>query len=241
MHEWHKHETHGLDIRLKALKMLPFFFTELPPDASFVDIDGTAMVECLATLTTTAIFRTQEMDFDQQQIIWQEGAATRLLLVFVGSHIESISTAGRKGPGSKTRSGMASSWSGIAAATGLYLHTILHLWNAGEPIEPRLHRRVLLILKQDLERSRCSSLLLSDMWFWKAFVGAMSIDGEVASRADGVLHEMKGIYEGFVREWSIMVGITEWQGARAALSSIVWPEVFHSEDMAQELWYRCIS
>ncbi|UZP38093.1 hypothetical protein NXS19_005909 [Fusarium pseudograminearum] len=240
MHEWHKHEVQGLNIRLKSLKMIPFFFSELPPNTKFVDIDGTAMVECLATLTATAQLRTQGMDFDDQQMIWQEGAATRLMLAFVGSHIESISTDGRKGS-VPNGSPMASSWSGMAAATGLYLHTVLRLWNAGEPIEPRLHRRVLLVLQQDLERSRRTSHSLSDLWFWKAFVGAMSVERQIASPAKGVLNEMKGIYEGFVREWSIIIGTTAWEQARAALSRIVWPEVFHSDDMAQELWYRCVS
>ncbi|ESU10452.1 hypothetical protein FGSG_02854 [Fusarium graminearum PH-1] len=240
MHEWHKHEVQGLDIRLKSLKMIPFFFSELPPNTKFVDIDGTATAECLATLTATAQLRTQGMDFDDQQMIWQEGAATRLMLAFVGSHIESISTGGRKGS-VPNGSRMASSWSGMAAATGLYLHTILRFWNAGEPIEPRLHRRVLLVLQQDLERSRRTSRPLNDLWFWKAFVGAMTVERQVASPARGVLNEMKWIYESFVREWGIMIGTTTWEQARAALSRIVWPEVFHSEGMAQELWYRCVS
>ncbi|QPC58908.1 hypothetical protein HYE67_001139 [Fusarium culmorum] len=240
MHEWHKHEVQGLDTRLKALKMIPFFFSELPPNTKFVDVDGTAMAECLATLTATAQLRTQGMDFDDQQMIWQEGAATRLMLAFVGSHIESLSTHGRKAS-VPNGSRMASSWSGMAAATGLYLHTVLRFWNAGEPIEPRLHRRVLLVLQQDLERSRRTSRPLNDLWFWKAFVGAMSVERQTASPARGVVNEMKGVYEGFVREWSIIIGTTAWEQARAALSRIVWPEVYHSEDMAQELWYRCVS
>ncbi|KAM0497432.1 hypothetical protein ACHAP8_006924 [Fusarium lateritium] len=240
MHEWHKHEVQGLDIRLKSLKMVPFFFSELPSSTKFVDIDGTATVECLETLTSTAQLRTQGMDFDDQQMIWQEGAATRLMLAFVESHIESISTDGSKDPDVEAHSRMASSWSGIATATGLYLNTILRFWNAGEPIEQRLHRRVLLVLQQDLERSRRSARSLSDLWFWKAFIGAMSVEKHAVSSTSGVLNGMKGIYEGFVREWSIVVDTILWERARVALSSIVWPEVFHSEEMAQELWYRCV-
>ncbi|XEV03522.1 hypothetical protein FSHL1_008809 [Fusarium sambucinum] len=240
MHEWHKHEVQGLDIRLKSLKMVPFFFSELPSSTKFVDIDGTATVECLETLTSTAQLRTQGMDFDDQQMIWQEGAATRLMLAFVESHIESISTDGSKDPDVEAHSRMASSWSGIATATGLYLNTILRFWNAGEPIEQRLHRRVLLVLQQDLERSRRSARSLSDLWFWKAFIGAMSVEKHAVSSTSGVLNGMKGIYEGFVREWSIVVDTILWERARVALSSIVWPKVFHSEEMAQELWYRCV-
>ncbi|RFN49921.1 hypothetical protein FIE12Z_5820 [Fusarium flagelliforme] len=239
MHEWHKHEMQGLDIRLKALKMLPFFFSELPPGSTFVDIDGTEIVECLATLTATSRMRAQAMDFDDQQMMWQEGAATRLLLLVVGSHIESISSVKKTTTSAGSRSSLNSSWSGLNAAAGLYLHTILRFWNAGDPIEPHLHRRVLFILYQDLEFDRRRSRVLSDLWLWKVFVGAMSLDRAAAS-AGGTLDEMQVIFEGFVRGWSVGTRITDWEIARLALSAVVWPEVFQYEDMARELWYSCI-
>jgi hypothetical protein len=239
MHEWHKHEMQGLDIRLKALKMLPFFFSDLPPGAKFVEIDGTEIVECLATLTATSRMRAQAMDFDDQQMMWQEGAATRLLLLVVGSHIESISSDRKTIASAESRSSLASSWSGLNAAVGLYLHTILRFWNAGDPIETHLHRRVLFILHQDLELDRRCSRVLSDLWLWKAFVGAMSLDRAAAS-AGGALDEMQVVFEGFVREWSLVSRITDWEIARLALSAVVWPEVFQYEDMARELWYSCI-
>ena len=229
----------GLDIRLKALKMLPFFFSELPPGSTFIEIDGTEVVECLATLTATSRMRAQAMDFMDQQMIWQEGAATRLLLLVVGSHIESISTDRKATTSSGPRSSLTTSWSGLNAAVGLYLHTILRFWNAGDPIEPCLHRRVLFILYQDLELERRRSRVLSDLWLWKAFVAAMSLN-RVAASAGGVLDEMQVVFGGFVREWSIVTRTTDWEIARLALSAVVWPEVFQYEDMARELWYSCI-
>ncbi|KAI1071705.1 hypothetical protein LB507_005103 [Fusarium sp. FIESC RH6] len=239
MHEWHKHEMQGLDIRLKALKMLPFFFSELPSGSTFIEIDGTEIVECLATLTATSRMRAQAMDFMDQQMIWQEGAATRLLLLVVGSHIESISNERKAATSSGPHSSLTSSWSGLNAAVGLYLHTILRFWNAGDPIEPSLHRRVLFILYQDLEIERRRSRVLSDLWLWKAFVGAMSLDRAVASSGE-MLDEMQVVFEGFVREWSVVTRITDWEVARLALSAVVWPEVFQYEDMTRELWYSCI-
>ncbi|KAJ4128038.1 hypothetical protein NW768_008322 [Fusarium equiseti] len=239
MHEWHKHEVQGLDIRLKALKMLPFFFSDLPPGSRFVEIDGTEIVECLKTLTATSRMRAQAMDFDDQQMIWQEGAATRLLLLVVGAHIESISSDKKKASSSRLRSSLASPWSGLNAAAGLYLHSILKFWNAGDPIEPHLHRRVLFILYQDLELDQRRSRVLSDLWLWKAFVGAMSLDRAAAS-ADGMLDEMQAVYQGFVRGWSAVTKITDWEIAKLALSVVVWPEVFQYEDMARGLWYSCV-
>ncbi|CAG7563423.1 unnamed protein product [Fusarium equiseti] len=239
MHEWHKHEMEGLDIRLKALKMLPFFFSDLPPCSTFIDIDGAEIVECLATLTATSRTRAQALDFEDQQMMWQEGAATRLLLLVVGSHIESISSDKKTTTSARSRSSLASSWSGLNAAVGLYLHTILRFWNAGDPIEPHLHRRVLFILYQDLELDRRRPRILSDLWLWKAFVGAMSLERAAAS-AGGALDEMQVVFEGFVREWSVVTRVTDWEIARLSLSAVVWPEVFQYEDMARELWYSCI-
>ncbi|KAM0289003.1 hypothetical protein ACHAO9_006512 [Fusarium lateritium] len=242
MHSWHKTEMQGLDIRLKALKMLPFFFSELPPTTELVDIDGQGIVDCLTTLTATARLRSQSLDPFDQNVLWQEGAATRLLLKFVSTHIESISDGRRT---SSRRSRLASSWSSIATTTGLYLHAILQFWNAGEPMAPPLHRRILYILQQDLEYSRhhlsSRSRLVSNLWFWKAFVGAMSVERHMVFDAEGVLEDLGSTYREFVRGWGIVVGVTRWEKAREALSSIVWPEVFESEDVARDLWYRCIA
>jgi hypothetical protein len=242
MHSWHKTEMQGLEIRLKSLKMLPFFFSELPPNTELIDIDGQGIVDCLVTLTATAHLRSQSIDPFDQNVLWQEGAATRLLLAFVGTHIESISD-GRKT--SSRRSRLTSSWSGMAVATGLYLHAILQFWNAGEPMAPPLHRRILYILQQDLEGSRhhlgSRSRLVSKLWFWKAFVGAMSVERHATFDTEGVLVDLGSTYRDFVRGWSIVVGVAQWEDAKEALRKIVWPEMFESEDMARDLWYRCIA
>lgn len=242
MHSWHKTEMQGLDIRLRSLKMLPFFFSELPPTTELVDIDGQGIVDCLVTLTATARLRSQSLDPFDQNVLWQEGAATRLLLAFVSTHIESIS-GGRKTSSKCSR--LTSSWSGLAITTGLYLHAILQFWNAGEPMAPPLHRRILIILQQDLETSRhhlsSRSRLVSKLWFWKAFVGAVSVERHVAFDTEGVLVDLGSTYREFVRGWCIVAGVTKWEDARDALRKIVWPETFESEDMAQDLWYRCIT
>lgn len=242
MHSWHKTEMQGLDIRLKSLKMLPFFFSELPPSTEFVDVDGEGIVDCLVTLTATARLRSQSPDPFDQNVLWQEGAATRLLLAFVNTHIESIS--GDRKTSSK-RARLTSSWSGLATTTGLYLHAILHFWNAGEPMTLPLHRRILHILQQDLEGTRhhlnSRSRLVSKLWFWKAFVGAMSMERHVAFDTEGVLVELGSTFREFVRGWSIVVGVTQWGDAREALRKIVWPGSFESEDMARDLWYKCVA
>jgi len=67
----------------------------------------------------------------------------------------------------------------------------------------------------------------------------MSLD-QAAASAGGSLDEMQVVFEGFVREWSAVTRITDWEITRLTLSVVVWPEVFQYEDMARELWYSCI-
>ncbi|KAF4973676.1 hypothetical protein FZEAL_9268 [Fusarium zealandicum] len=243
MHAWHKEETRGLEIRLKAMKMFPFFFAPLPPTAKFCDIDALPMLDCMITLTETTRFRGQRSeDVRAKQLVWFEGAATRLLLAFVGGHIESLS---RQDNGGLHRPRLKTSWCGMSTATGLYLHAVLGLWNAGQPIEPQLHRRVLTILKHDLNRSRSEahsgSRLVSDLWFWKAFNGAFSLakSGEDNS-SQSVLEPMQRPFRQLIRGWSDRTGIKDWPKARKALENIVWPGGFKQESVAETIWNRSI-
>ncbi|KAF4465047.1 hypothetical protein FALBO_8106 [Fusarium albosuccineum] len=243
MHSWHKEEFRGLEIRLKAMKMMPYFFTPLTSTTKFRQIDGSPMLDCLISLTETARIRYQSPDAQTQQLVWLEGAATRLLLAFVGSHIESLSGDEKGGLKTRARLRLSTSWSGMASASGLYLHAVLGFWNAGEPIEARLLRRVLSILKQDLERHRPDHAprLASDLWFWKAFVAAFSMSKHLQLDHQGILSPLEQPFRDVVREWSEMNGVTQWTKARKSLAKIVWPETFHLEDLAEEVWNRCIS
>jgi hypothetical protein len=86
---------------------------------------------------------------------------------------------------------LKSSWSGICIAVGLYLTSILGVWNRCPP-ENRLLRYNLRVLGQDLV-GNFADIMGQDVaaqksWFWKAFLGALSlaharsvIDGGVVS------------------------------------------------------------
>ncbi|KAJ4328579.1 hypothetical protein N0V84_000938 [Fusarium piperis] len=243
MHSWHKDEFRGLDVRLKAMKMVPYFFNPLPPNAKFWDIDGTPMLECLTRITETSGFKRNSAREAIQQNMWLEGAVTRLLLALVGCHIESLSGEETGGLNKKNGSRLVTSWSGMCSASGLYLHAVLGVWNAGELIEPRMHRRVLYVIKQDLERYRPQKRdrRAANLWLWKAYVCAFSLARHLQLGDDqGLLYPLQTMFGGLVREWSFMLKITEWAKARDSLSAIVWPESFYLEDMCRSLWYASV-
>lgn len=135
---------------------------------------------------------------------------------------------------------LMTSWSGFGAVVTLYMNSVLGLWNFGEPIQPRLLRRVLSILQRDLEKSGrkqdSGCRLYLDLWFWKAFMGAFSL--AVASPAGdrGILHDSESAFGQFIRAWSRRSGVRDWAGAKAALARIVWPDWFPGEDLARALW-----
>ncbi|KAM5365312.1 hypothetical protein ACJZ2D_011095 [Fusarium nematophilum] len=243
MHAWHKEEFRGLEIRLKAMKMIPFFFSPLPPSTKFCDVDGSSMIDCLISLTETSRFRRQlSGDGQAQHLVWLEGAATRLLLAFVGAHIESLAGEGNGGYCQPVAPRLMASWSGLSTSVGLYLHAVLGFWNAGAPIEPRLHRRVLSILKRDLDHTACwtGRHLVSDFWFWRAFMGAFSLAKHARVGDQSLLEPLQGPFRGFIREWSRCSGVMEWARARESLVRIVWPEVFVDEVLAEELWDKSV-
>ena len=247
MRKWHNEERNGLKLRLKAMRMFPNFFSPLPNTTEFRDIDCSTILECIKALTEVVEVRRLNPSLPygecSRDLVWLEGGAARLLLAFVHSHVESMSPQRRnqateKAPGEK----FESSWSGMFIATGLYVLSILGLWNAGEPIEDRLHGRVLSILQRDLKHSYSDPgskpAAASDMWFWKAFVGAFSITKRRNFVSGGVVQELQRPFNDFIRHWSRVTNTTRWVDARARLKRVVWPIEFWEDDIVQQLWER---
>ena len=248
MHERrHKEEFHRLNTKLKGMRLIPFFFSPLPPTATFHDIDALKMLDCVVSLTGAVSLRhggSSSTDAPNRQLVWFEGATMRLMLAFVSTHIESLSERGDAGSAPQNPPPLLSSWSGLTTAVGLYLNAVLGLWNAGEPINPRLHRRVLTILLRDLEGTihlANSDSLDADLWLWKAFVGSFSLVVAPPATEGGMLHALEATFEGLVCEWSRASGVKDWDEAQASLARIVWPHWFRREELAKALWLRSIS
>lgn len=137
-----------------------------------------------------------------------------------------------------------SEWSSFCVAQGMYLTSVLGVWNQGSPLESRLFCHILRILKRDVQTNKANRLKQGnkarDLWAWKAFLGAFSLGHAGPKACDEELRDLKVEFVGYVSEWSKVTGITQWSHAREVLTGIVWPTYFKREDLAMELWEEAL-
>ncbi|KAI5455990.1 hypothetical protein BGZ63DRAFT_367804 [Mariannaea sp. PMI_226] len=252
MHKWHVEEKDGLETRLQSMRLFPSFFN-VPPDGTNLQlVDGFPFVECLRKFTMMTTLRKQaEMNqgrsfggrIDQ---IWLEGAATRLLLVLVGSHANSMYGKKNNTKTEKTPQGkLLVSWSGMTSTIGLYLNEVLGVWNAGQLLENRLHRRVLYILAGDLSRQDCTceggdDIVALNFGFWQAFTGALSIAKHRRHGAGSLPTAFESCFRSFIVRWIRKTGITRWDEAKSCLDSVVWPSEHMDEAVELEIWQEAV-
>lgn len=148
----------------------PFFFGPAPGDRrKFHEVDAMPMMECLRRLTAVLSQSTEleQADRDPDRV-WIDGAASKLLFSVVDSHRQSVhGVESEVAEASKTR------WCSIAIASGLYMHSVLGIWNAGELMDKRLFQHVMSIFTRDLDESFRADF--GDVLFWMVFVGAYSL------------------------------------------------------------------
>ncbi|RSM01550.1 hypothetical protein CEP52_008458 [Fusarium oligoseptatum] len=236
VYDWREQRIGNLDKRLGAMRMMPFFFAVLPPDAKFYDIDASPMVECLKTLTATMLFTTDDHSTYDPGWEWIEGSESRLLYETVKAHFASLSEP-QDDDSSETR--LSTSWSSMCVATGLYLHSALGIWHSGESLEPRMFRRFLSILMRDVDRNvhHIRSPSLSDLWFWKTFLGAYSIAKLQPSASQKNMGEFERCFDRLIGTWSRVCGVDKWEDAHARLVNITWP-LGQSLDLAEKVWKK---
>lgn len=232
----HRQEPGGLDDKLKGIRLLPYFFTQPPPGNQFYEIDAYPFVDCLRQLTEMV-----ERGLDSRQI-FDSGGPTRLVDVLLCTHVASFSEPRLANEGNLAHGPYCfrSSWPGAAAAAGLYLHTVLGIWNAGDPIDRLLHHRVLLILKRDIEaREKMGHRCIGQ--FWKMFLGALSVARSLPmvrddSQDTDMLPELYAWYCGSLERWCKRERVIWWTSARAVLRQVVWPVASCHEPLAEALW-----
>ncbi|KAH7009930.1 hypothetical protein EDB80DRAFT_714103 [Ilyonectria destructans] len=245
MHKWHLEEVDGLETRLKSMTLFPAFFSPPPPRTVFQDIDGLPIIETLRQMTKmVTLSRRRDCvspsgNGEPLDQVWLEGAPTRMLLAFVNLHSQSMSHSGKMMMVCNASDYMMASWSGVFSAASLYLQAVLVLWNAGQPLEPRLHRRVLLILKQDLDRldymEEPGNAVASDFWLWRAFLGAFSLARHHKCTQE-MVQTLQPYFEDLIGRWILKTGITVWAKAKERLALIVWPDGFRHDDVAEAVW-----
>ncbi|KAL9561336.1 hypothetical protein ACKAV7_014691 [Fusarium commune] len=239
---WHSRysgDTGGLKFRLKAIAMLPFFFAAYPPTARFHDVDGLPLIECVKSLTEL----TRSIDLGDLRWSWLEGLTSRLNFAIAGSHAASLfGVAENVMPEcSSAKTNFATSWCSIAITSGLYLHGVLGLWNAGEPIERRLFRILMTILVRDLDRpsNESNDRISSDLWLWQHFIGAYSLAWHQSYVDDETMQAIESYFDSSIRKWSQACNVAQWEEAQQRLLKVAWPSS-QPQVLAEMVWGRAL-
>lgn len=154
------------------------------------------------------------------------------------------------------------SWTSLSVAVGLYIHGPLGLPWPQQAIRGRPMHWLLHVLQWDLdelEESLTASTEGRNLWFWKIFVGISAFSNtEAAARAaerrettaagraispagngvDPADRALKVRFYKRIRLWAKIAGVTEWEEAKDALASIVWPAT--GEELAVAVWNEAL-
>ncbi|KAL9564968.1 hypothetical protein ACKAV7_010882 [Fusarium commune] len=228
-----------LQFRLKAIAMLPLFFAAFPPTAKFYDIDGSPLIGCVRSLTEL----TGSIDLGDLRWSWLEGLASKLNFAIADSHAASLYgvTENAMPECSSAQTSFATSWCSIAITSGLYLHGVLGLWNAGKPIERRLFRLLMTMLARDLDRTSNESngRMFSDLWFWRHFIGAYSLAWHESHAYDETLQAIESYFDSSIRKWSQACNVVQWEEAQQRLLKVAWPPS-QPRVLAEIVWERAL-
>lgn len=244
MHERYYVEAGGLNLKLKTMEMLPYFFAPLSSIIGFRHINASRTVDSLLALTEICQLGVSIKGLNPiLRRMWLEGAATKLILAAVETHMDSLCGYGDKTRDREMPLGMESSWSGIHIAAELYLHQVLRLWNVGGLLEVNFHLHILAYLSWDLAKSEgvldAGPIATSKLWFWKAFVGAFSLARHMKVNHQQVLDSLKSEFLQHLSNWSRATGVNRWEEARGALVDIAWPgSAFADDALAERTWHQ---
>jgi hypothetical protein len=263
MQAWHKAEPGGLQLRLSAMRMFPFFFNTA---SNFTDIDGKELVGCMRNITRTVDRNILAKVTRHSDRIWNEGGATKLLLALVDSHIQSLSGK-HSNPGSINakkvpNKQLLSGWTSLAATVWIYLHGILEVSSIGRDLQSSPLHNMLLIIQRDMGRNTPAIGVATEdesresrsFELWKIFTAALAVAKcqrdvsrvktfSIDARRQERLQNLQKWFEGRVRSWSEVAKVSKWAEAKAALQDIAWPALLpgDEENFSSALWNDIIS
>jgi hypothetical protein len=239
IYRWKTQNVGHLEMRLNAMKLLPFFFAILPSSTHFHNIDASPLIEHLKHVTMSTQTANEDRYKCDPSWEWVEGSESRLLCAIIGSHFSSLFEDDMSSSSGNIKYSI--SWSGMCAASSLYMHSVLKLWDGGQAMDSSLLRRFLCIMKKDLDDtiSDLRSDDTSDFWFWRAFLGMYSIAKHQAQSYGPKLGDLADQYHGFVETWKDVTGLRLWEDVHQRLISIAWPDR-QGHEMEQSVWGRAI-
>lgn len=243
MHQWHLEKRPAIERQLNSMRLFPYFFSPQPAGREVREINVLPIIRNTRVLAEVA--EQQEAEPLKPNDSFARGDQAQLMYDWAEIHMRSVAADPEGFPEGSER--LMSSASGVGAAIGLFLNSVVSLANLGEPIETRLHRRVLLILKRDIEKKKALVKLQvgmdRDLWFWKVFIGAMSIAVQqklIGAKdllgCDKDLETIKSDFENNIRNWSFLTDTTSWEDAKAALIRVSWPAMSGNEPIAKAVW-----
>jgi hypothetical protein len=255
IHEWHMHEVVGIAPRLRAMSMFPSFLSPVSEGVQLRQVDVLPILECMREITVTYDLRYSELEFGtdcgSQYYLWASSGPSKLLSAVIDAHIKSITDQPDNDDSSRCSQNLMSSWSGICIAVGLYLTSVLGVWNQGRPPENRLLHHNLRILKQDLEENYADIMghdaAAQQLWSWKAFLGALSLaHADSVIDDDGLvgytkLLDLVPVFSHYLQTSTRHMRFKKWAYARDLLGNVVFPAHFQREALAQALWDRALS
>ncbi|CAH0051140.1 unnamed protein product [Clonostachys solani] len=235
--------------RLKGVSLFPFFFIPLEAvKKPFRHVDVSTMLESLRDVTKAYDMRFERPSrngvVDSQYHLWHSGAPSKMFVASIDAHAKSLSH--NPDLSAQENDSLLSSWSGFNVAEGMYLTSVLGIWNSGSPPETPLHSRGLLILERDLQAELVELVTgreqRQELWLWKLFVGILSIAHADVQSRKSFFQELSAHFSRLVRKWIDLrgMGSMQWENAREVLSSITWPVHFQKEEIARRLWCSTI-
>ncbi|VUC21288.1 unnamed protein product [Clonostachys rosea] len=251
--QWNAQGIGSLDMLMKTMLFIPFFQAS-STEACFGNVDASSIIVSLRMLTDSASdlpsLSPEQLAYDPGWI-WINGAASKLAFALVSSQVNAFP---RRQKGLKVTDQFAdaddenelfiSSWCGIATASELYLDCILSIWNAGEPIECRVLRRMMLFLAQDLRETiqEVHDPATQDLWLWKTMVGACALEKYAhRSHDDGTLGSLVATFQSLLLIWSEKTCVVEWADAQSRLAKVAWP-VMHPGTLhaGEDVWHKTV-
>ncbi|CAG2000559.1 unnamed protein product [Fusarium graminearum] len=198
IHKMHLSEANGPELRLRAFRMVPFFFGSIPPGREPKDLDMFPAISILRPITELAM-PTNSKDRGDPDIpmpwnVWNSGAPSKLLYTVITAHIQSFSN---KIPlPTHGEPVYVSGWSGFCSAVDFYLTTVLAVCNQGLPPQRVLHYLKVDIVKRDLQNGPplfdSMNTETRNLWFWKAFMCALSaMEQQIPETEINLVHQFK--------------------------------------------------
>ncbi|KAH7309831.1 hypothetical protein B0I35DRAFT_440696 [Stachybotrys elegans] len=239
----HYEEPSGLENRLKAFLMIPYFFQTPLPLTHFELIDAARIFDGLASLTEQIEMRPTSMKGEPDNF-WVEGSATRLFISLFEAHSSSISAPWSEESSLSDRPTFLSAWSPLVAALTLYNAACIGFWDVQVFTRYRMQRYLTYLVRTDLAAYK--PMLggwdqdHQNLWFWKAFTTTLSLVLLPGMKEQEAL-ELMGEMGSYVKYWSLVTGITYWVEAREALESLAWPKNRTVEIEAEQLWHDLLS